>query len=59
MNILKTITVLSLVLLAAVAAAQSAPQASATNVFAQQEGFVEANGVMIYYKILGRAASRS
>ena len=54
MNILKTITVLSLVLLAAVAAAQSAPQASATNVFAQQEGFVEANGVMIYYKILGR-----
>src|SRR5437773_10734450 len=54
MNLLKTITVLSLVLMAVVAAAQSAPQASSANVFAQQEGFVDANGIMIYYKILGR-----
>jgi proline-specific peptidase len=53
MTILKTLGPVTLVLLAAIAAAQSAPQASATNVFAQQEGFVDANGVMIYYKILG------
>jgi len=54
MTILKMPAVLSLVLMAVVAAAQSAPQASSANVFAQQEGFVDANGVMIYYKILGR-----
>src|ERR1700739_4200772 len=54
MTILKTLDPVPLVPLAAIAAAQSAPQASATNVFAQQEGFVDANGVMIYYKTLGR-----
>src|SRR6059036_6082 len=54
MTILKMPAVLSLVLMAVVAAAQSAPQASSANVFAQQEGFVDANGIMIYYKILGR-----
>ena len=53
MTILKMPAVLSLVLLTVVAAAQSAPQASTANVFPQQEGFVDANGVMIYYKILG------
>jgi len=39
-----------------IAAAQAAkPTAPATaNVYAMQEGFVDANGVMIYYKILGR-----
>ena len=30
--------------------------ASASNVYPVQEGFVDANGVMIYYKILGRGA---
>ena len=30
--------------------------ASASNVYPLQEGFVDANGVMIYYKILGRGA---
>ena len=54
MTILKMPAVLSLVFLTVVAAAQSAPQASTANVFPQQEGFVDANGVMIYYKILGR-----
>src|SRR5213078_1214649 len=54
MTILKMPAVLSLVLMAVVAAAQSAPQASSANVFAQQEGFVDANGIMIYYRILGR-----
>src|SRR5438552_15568852 len=54
MTILKMPAVLSLVLMAVVAAAQSAPQASSANVFAQQEGFVDAHGMMIYYKILGR-----
>src|SRR6059058_5791936 len=54
MTILKMPAVLSLVLMAVVAAAQSAPQASSANVFAQQEGFVDANGIMIYYKIMGR-----
>src|SRR5713101_6456269 len=39
-----------------VAAAQAAkPTAAATaNVYPLQEGFVDANGVMIYYKVLGR-----
>jgi proline-specific peptidase len=30
--------------------------ASASNVYPMQEGFVDANGVMIYYKMLGRGA---
>jgi proline iminopeptidase len=30
--------------------------ASASNVYPQQEGFVDSNGVMIYYKMLGRGA---
>ena len=30
--------------------------ASASNVYPVQEGFVDANGVMIYYKVLGRGA---
>src|SRR4051794_27365372 len=30
--------------------------AAPANVFPIQEGFVDANGVMIYYKILGRGA---
>jgi proline iminopeptidase len=30
--------------------------ASASNVYPVQEGFVDANGVMIYYKMLGRGA---
>lgn len=54
MTILKSLGPVTLVLLAVFAGAQSKPQASATNVFAQEEGFVDANGVMIYYKILGR-----
>ena len=33
-----------------------APSASASNVYPVQEGFVDANGVMIYYKMLGRGA---
>ena len=54
MTILKSLGPVSIVLLAVFAGAQSKPQASAANVFAQEEGFVDANGVMIYYKILGR-----
>jgi proline iminopeptidase len=30
--------------------------ASASNVYPMQEGFVDANGIMIYYKMLGRGA---
>ena len=30
--------------------------ASASNVYPVQDGFVDANGVMIYYKMLGRGA---
>lgn len=30
--------------------------ASASNVYPVQEGFVDANGIMIYYKMLGRGA---
>jgi proline iminopeptidase len=33
-----------------------AHSASASNVYPVQEGFVDANGVMIYYKMLGRGA---
>ena len=54
MNILKTLRPVTLVLLAVLAGTQSKPQAATANVFPQQEGFVDANGVMIYYKILGR-----
>jgi proline iminopeptidase len=38
------------------ATAQTKPQpaSSASNVYPQQEGFVDAHGVLIYYKILGR-----
>ena len=46
--------------LAVTAAAQAskpvAHAASASNVYPVQEGFVDANGVMIYYKMLGRGA---
>jgi len=34
----------------------AAHSASASNVYLIQEGFVDANGVMIYYKMLGRGA---
>jgi proline iminopeptidase len=34
----------------------SVHSASASNVYPVQEGFVDANGVMIYYKMLGRGA---
>jgi proline iminopeptidase len=54
MNILKTLRPVTLVLLAVLAGAQSKPQAATANVFPQQEGFVDANGVMIYYKVMGR-----
>jgi proline iminopeptidase len=54
MNILKALRPVTLVLLAVLAGAQSKPQAATANVFPQQEGFVDANGIMIYYKILGR-----
>jgi proline iminopeptidase len=54
MTILKILGPVTLMLLAVLAGAQSKPQASAANVFAQEEGFVDANGVMIYYKVLGR-----
>ena len=54
MNILKTLRPVTLVLLAVLAGAQSKPPAATANVFPQQEGFVDANGVMIYYKIMGR-----
>src|SRR5690242_14701863 len=53
MNILKTLSVLTLVLLAAFAGAQSQPQACTVNVFPQQDGFADANGVKIYYEMLG------
>ena len=46
--------------LAVTAAAQAskpvAHAASASNVYPVQEGFVDANGVMIYYKMLGRGS---
>jgi proline iminopeptidase len=54
MTILKVLGPVTLVLLAVFAGAQLKPQASTANVFPQEEGFVDANGVMIYYKILGR-----
>jgi proline iminopeptidase len=34
----------------------AAHAASASNVYPAQEGFVDANGIMIYYKMLGRGA---
>jgi proline iminopeptidase len=39
-----------------VAPKTSAKSAAGANVFPIQEGFVDANGVMIYYKIIGRGA---
>ena len=33
---------------------QATAQAPATSVYPQQEGYVDANGVMIYYKTLGK-----
>ena len=53
MTILKVLGPVTLVLLAVFAGAQLKPQASTANIFPQEEGFVDANGVMIYYKILG------
>ena len=54
MTILKILRPVAFVLFVVFAGAQSRPQVSTANVFPQQEGFVDASGVMIYYKILGR-----
>jgi proline iminopeptidase len=48
-------TVLVMTMLASAAGAQSGKEAAAgPNVYPKQEGFVDANGVMIYYLTLGR-----
>ena len=51
-RILLLVSVVSLA--SATIQAQKATAASSANVYAQQEGFVHANGVMLYYLILGR-----
>ena len=50
--------VLGMVVTTNAQASKPAPShsASASNVYPVQEGFVDANGVMIYYKMLGRGA---
>jgi len=50
--------VLGMMVTANAQASKPAPthSASASNVYSVQEGFVDANGVMIYYKMLGRGA---
>jgi proline iminopeptidase len=48
-----SLTLFLLFLMSATSLAQG-PSASAPNVYPMQEGFVDAQGVMIYYKILGR-----
>lgn len=54
MIILKILRPVAFVLFVVFAGTQSRPQVSTADVFPQQEGFVDASGVMIYYKILGR-----
>src|SRR5262249_13201981 len=58
----RTLLIVFIAVLSLVAGAQtSKPKARATafpgpNVYPMQEGFVDANGVLIYYKIIGRGA---
>src|SRR5215469_9399599 len=58
----RTVLISAIVLMFVPAFAQAAkPKAAATatahaNVYPMQEGFVDANGVLIYYKIIGRGA---
>ena len=49
----KTMLALTMILLAAGLAAAAD---SKTNVFAQEEGFVDAHGVLVYWKSIGRGA---
>src|SRR5215471_3644323 len=58
----RTLLIVLIAVLSLVAAAQTGkPRARASasaspNVYPMQEGFVDANGVLIYYKIIGRGA---
>jgi proline iminopeptidase len=56
MGAMKTpLTLFLLFLMSAITLAQGAgPSANSPNLYPMQEGFVDAHGVMIYYKILGR-----
>ena len=54
--LLTFLLIASLVVTAAQASKPIARAASASNVYPVQEGFVDANGIMIYYKMLGRGA---
>jgi proline iminopeptidase len=54
--ILLLVSGLSIAAMAQAGKAGASHSASASNVYPVQEGFVDANGVMIYYKTLGRGA---
>src|SRR6266849_10547132 len=54
MNKFYALPALFLLLLPASTAAAQATKSPANNVYAIREGYVDANGVMIYYKIFGR-----
>jgi proline-specific peptidase len=54
MNKLYALPALLLMLLPASTAATQTAKSSTNNVYAMREGYVDANGVMIYYKIFGR-----